>query len=84
MVEEVVRHQFAPQRCECVEIQGVADEMIHVVAGVGAGVRAESSHLPGGAVGLVVRPEVMDVADVPRSEVHHVVVDEIHVPTRVG
>ena len=58
--------------------------MIHVVAWMGVGVRAEGRHLPCGSVGLVVGPEVVDVTDVPRGEVHHVVVDEIHVPTRVG
>ena len=83
MIEQIVRHQFAPQRRECVKIHGVTDEMIHVVARMGVGVCAEDRHLPCGSVGLVVGPEVVDVADVPRREVEYIVMNEIHVPTWV-
>ncbi len=84
MVEQVVRHEFPPKWRERVKIQRVANEMVHVIPGMGVGVCAKGCDLPRGAVGLVVSPKVVDVTDVSSGEVEHIVVDEVHVPAGVG
>ena len=74
----------SPQRRQCVKIQRVANEMIHVIPWVRVGVCAKGCDLPGGSVGLVVSPKVVGVTDVSSGEVEHIVVDEVHVPAGVG
>ncbi len=58
--------------------------MVHVIPRVRVGVCAKGCDLPGGAVGLVVSPKVVDVTDVSSGEVEHILVDEMHVPAGVG
>ena len=84
MIEEVVRQELAPHRCQGVKIDGVTDEVIHVLAGMSVRGGAKTDDLPCGAVGFVVAPKVVNIPVVSSCEVQHIVVQEVHVPPRVG